>query len=206
MQLLNKYSKGNAQLSMKLLTVDDSHKFDGVVVDGLKKVLTQLSPSKKETIDDLFERSWPSEWQEVRVSIHAGAALMGAAYLEVEDSENLKRPTMRIGVSKKCCFCCWLLGSELNKWRMKGDAKENRSRHPEVVLPGSHSTVYPCLPPPGVPAEVLKIIRAELLMRLWELIQEGMEPRSKSAQTSRTRSVRLPDCDMGELLLRLGWQ
>ncbi len=64
--------------------------------------------------------------------------------------------------------------------------------------------VYPWLPPQGVPAEVLKITRVEFLKRVWEpVIQKGMEPKSKSARTSRTRSVRPPVYDMRELLLRL---
>ncbi len=58
MHSLKKYGKGNVQLSMKLLTVNDSQKIDGVVVDRLKTALTKLSPSKTGTIDDLFER-WP---------------------------------------------------------------------------------------------------------------------------------------------------
>ncbi len=48
--------------------------------------------------------------------------------------------------------------------------------------------VYPWLPPPGVPAEVLKTIRMELLKRLWERIQKSMEPRS--AQPSLALSER----------------
>ncbi len=80
----------------RYLTVDDSHKIEGAVVDRLKTVLTQLRPSKKETIDDAFERS-RSGWEEVRVSMHAEAAHMGAAYLVVEDSENLN-------VSCASCF------------------------------------------------------------------------------------------------------
>ncbi len=56
--------------------------------------------------------------------------------------------------------------------------------------PGGHSTVFPWLPPPGVPPKVLKNIRVELLNALWELIhwQEGMHP--LSAQTFPALSER----------------
>ncbi len=48
--------------------------------------------------------------------------------------------------------------------------------------------VFPWMPPPGVPSEVLQDIRLELLKKLWELIQKGMD--LESAQTSPAISER----------------
>ncbi len=90
MQSLKKYSKGNVQMSMTLLTVRDLQTIDGVVVGQLKTALKKLSPSKTETIDELFERWRPNQKDNtIAVSIHAEAALMGAAYSDLKD-DNLK--------------------------------------------------------------------------------------------------------------------
>lgn len=90
MQSLKKYSKGNVQMSMTLLTVRDLQTIDGVVVGQLKTALKKLSPSKTKTIDDLFERWRPNQKDNtIAVSIHAEAALMGAAYSDLKD-DNLK--------------------------------------------------------------------------------------------------------------------
>ncbi len=48
--------------------------------------------------------------------------------------------------------------------------------------------MFPWMPPPGVPSEVLQNIRLELLKKLWELIQKGMDP--MSAQTCPAISER----------------
>lgn len=87
MQWVRKYSKVNAQLSLKrLLTVGESQTIDGVLVEKLKTELAKLSPKMTERIDDLFRRP---DWKEVAVSPHAEAAIMGAAYSGVKD-EDLK--------------------------------------------------------------------------------------------------------------------
>ncbi|KAI0779232.1 hypothetical protein C8Q74DRAFT_1216806 [Fomes fomentarius] len=178
MNWVRKYSKVNAQLSMKqLLIVGDSPTIDGVLVEKLKTELAYLSPEKTERIDELFKRP---DRKEVAVSIHAEAAVMGAAYSDVKD-EDFKRSKVHIGVSRKWCFCCGLLGSELNDWRLRSELNDwrrwgdgHRSNDPEVVLQGCHGTVLPWVPPLGVPSKVLKNIRVELLKRLWDLIHKGM--------------------------------
>ncbi len=95
-------------------------------------------------------------------------------------------------MSKKCSFCCRLLGEKLNNWReLNAKGSDRKTAYPELILPGSHSTVFPWLPPRGVPSEVLKKIRLELLKCLWELIQEA-----KAAQTSPARSERRLGVDL----------
>ena len=54
----------------------------------------------------------------------------------------------------KCCCLCWLLKECLNK-------KSNSSVR--FDLPGTHGTYYAWIPPPGVPDEVLRDLRDELV-------------------------------------------
>ena len=54
----------------------------------------------------------------------------------------------------KCCRLCWLLKECLNK-------KSNSSVR--FDLPGTHGTYYAWIPPPGVPDEVLRDLRDELV-------------------------------------------
>ena len=49
-----------------------------------------------------------------------------------------------------------------------------RSTFPTFILPGSHAVVYPWLPPPqGIPLEVLRKMRDELLKVFHEAIRDG---------------------------------
>lgn len=55
-------------------------------------------------------------------------------------------------VSKKSCQLCWSLQDAYN------------SKRPfKFVLPGTHGTFYPWLPPPGLPDDILVALRQELL-------------------------------------------
>ena len=58
-----------------------------------------------------------------------------------------------IGVSKKSCRLCWLLKDLLNQ----------EQPAPSFVLPGTHGTYHPWVPPPGLPDRVLIQIREDLL-------------------------------------------
>ncbi|KAI0779266.1 hypothetical protein C8Q74DRAFT_1412330 [Fomes fomentarius] len=199
MQSIAKYRDANVQLSMSFLNATDSQTIDVAVVQELKTALMKsVRPSETASVEKLFQAYWSlaNEDKKFKVSIHAEAALMGAVFSHITGTPNAS--TIRIGVSKKCCFCCRLLGEELNDWRkLKLKGSDCDSTYPEFILPGSHSTVFPWLPPRGVPLKVLKNIRVELLKCLWELIQEGMY--AKSAQTSPARSERsLPDDDNEE--------
>ncbi|KAI0779246.1 hypothetical protein C8Q74DRAFT_1367161 [Fomes fomentarius] len=192
MQSIAKYRDANAQLSMSFLNATDSQTINVAVVQKLKTALMNLvRPSGTASVEKLFQAYWSlaNEDKKFKVSIHAEAALMGAVFSHITGAPNAS--TIRIGVSKKCCFCCRLLGEKLNNWRKsnaKGSDGTDDTVYPEFILPGSHSTVSPWLPPPGVPLEVLKNIRVELLKRLWELIQGGIY--AKSAQTSPALSER----------------
>lgn len=57
-----------------------------------------------------------------------------------------------IGVSKKCCYVCWLLHLQYN-----------RIRTHKFILPGTHGVFYAWLPPPGLPNVMLVFIRNELI-------------------------------------------
>ncbi|KAI0779251.1 hypothetical protein C8Q74DRAFT_680875 [Fomes fomentarius] len=190
MQSIAKYRDANVQLSMSFLNATDSQTIEFAVVQKLKTALINLvRPSGTASVEKLFQAYWSlaKEDKKFKVSIHAEAALMGAVFSHISGAPNAS--TIRIGVSKKCCFCCRLLGEELNDWRkFKLKGSDGDTACPEFILPGSHSTVFPWAPPRGVPLEVRKNIRVELLKRLWELIQEGMY--AKSAQTSPARSER----------------
>ncbi|KZV71477.1 hypothetical protein PENSPDRAFT_405107 [Peniophora sp. CONT] len=69
-----------------------------------------------------------------------------------------------IGVSKKCCLCCSLLADLLAKRGTKTTAR------PQFVLPGTHATIFPWAAPSiGVPLDVLKDMRTQLLQILHEI-------------------------------------
>jgi len=59
-----------------------------------------------------------------------------------------------IGVSKKCCWCCWSLGRLLN------DDKESDLK---LTLPGTHSVIYPWCPPDSLPIGLLLRLEQDLL-------------------------------------------
>jgi len=59
-----------------------------------------------------------------------------------------------IGISKKCCWCCWKLGHLLN------NDKESKLK---LILPGTHSVIYPWCPPDSLPTNILLRIEQDLL-------------------------------------------
>jgi hypothetical protein len=73
-----------------------------------------------------------------------------------DEVKSTSRKLLPIGVSKKCCRLCWLLGQEFNK----------RDIGPQFLLPGTHSTHCAWIPPPGIPTSILKALRNSLLRDL----------------------------------------
>lgn len=68
-----------------------------------------------------------------------------------------------IGVSKKCCWCCWKLRHLLN------DDEESKLK---LILPGTHSVISPWCPPDTIPAGILLRMEQELLEVLKELLDK----------------------------------
>ncbi|KAI0356998.1 hypothetical protein OH77DRAFT_1477311 [Trametes cingulata] len=104
----------------------------------------------------------------VRPTLHAEAALMALARSRYHPSEAqhvqglesvdsiFTSDQVVIGVSKKCCRCCSLFAEH-----MSSSSEEDQKL--EFVLPGTHSIIYPWLPPTfGVPDNVLASMRGAL--------------------------------------------
>ncbi|KAI0738368.1 hypothetical protein C8Q80DRAFT_1124968 [Daedaleopsis nitida] len=127
------------------------------------------------------------------VPVHAEAALMAAAVQVAEgkldecsgalQATSANEQKIRIGVSKKCCFCCAVLGEELNKLPVGGDGPV---RYPQFVLPGQHGIIFPWYPPPGLSVEVLRNMakRLEQALETYLVAKLG----TGRAQTSPTTS------------------
>ncbi|KIY64919.1 hypothetical protein CYLTODRAFT_492714 [Cylindrobasidium torrendii FP15055 ss-10] len=86
-------------------------------------------------------------FEHIRGSVHCEAQLMGLVDLRTRGGNHLKAETLAvfpdvqsqfpIGVGRKCCYLCAALASELEK-----------TGRTEFILPGTHGTVYPWVPPP----------------------------------------------------------
>ncbi|KAI0737464.1 hypothetical protein C8Q80DRAFT_1213205 [Daedaleopsis nitida] len=87
-----------------------------------------------------------------------------------------------------CCFCCALLGEELNKWATT--ASGNGYHRPQFVLPGRHGIIYPWYPPSGLPTEVLRNMAGTLEQVLDSFLPRNGPPEPGSTQTSPTISVK----------------
>jgi len=59
-----------------------------------------------------------------------------------------------IGVSKKCCWCCWNLGRLLN---------EDKESNLTLMLPGTHSIIHSWCPPGSLPTDILLRLEQDLL-------------------------------------------
>ncbi|TFK81515.1 hypothetical protein K466DRAFT_667065 [Polyporus arcularius HHB13444] len=111
----------------------------------------------------------------------ACSSMSGTVAVEGVDSEDVaiqfmfRTTRVPVGVSEKCCFCCHEL-AELLKRRAGVDC----------VLPGqgTHPTViFPWIPPPGLPPEVLVELRLIFLRVLHSTIETVLDD-IRSAQPS----------------------
>ncbi|KAI0738366.1 hypothetical protein C8Q80DRAFT_1275874 [Daedaleopsis nitida] len=133
------------------------------------------------------------------VTVHAEAALMAAAVQVAEgklDSDALQatpanEQKIRIGISKKCCFCCAVLGEELNHW---GREIASTGSYPQFVLPGRHGIIFSWYSPPGISANVLRKMVTRLEGALKTFLVTTLGPRS--GQTSPAISETANDADM----------
>ncbi|KAH9917160.1 uncharacterized protein BXZ73DRAFT_105632 [Epithele typhae] len=134
-------------------------------------------------------------------SVHAEAALMARAWLSqngdgsAASSEGEKliqdvllRERIPVGVSKKCCFCCDYLAQLL------AEPSEDGRPGVKFVLSGTHSTVFPWVPPSGLPRAVL----VKLAKRLTDTLDEAIKTSSKDVGSTQTTplhaSAPLPAC------------
>ncbi len=86
----------------------------------------------------------------------------------------------------QCCRCCAMLLELLQEWRMQ---QPTPGQYPDLVLPGTHSSIFPWIPPTiGIPPEVLKRMREKLIGVLQDVVRTagGVE---ESTQTSPALSV-----------------
>lgn len=91
----------------------------------------------------------------------------------------------QVAVSQKCCWCCWRLFRYLDTTKSAPKSRPPAIDPPNIVLFGSHSTIYPWSPPPiGVPIEFLRQLKAELEAILIHTLKEG----SKSTRHAPARS------------------
>ncbi|KAI0780261.1 hypothetical protein C8Q74DRAFT_1368005 [Fomes fomentarius] len=158
----------------------------GEMKTAIEKVSKERLPSTKlESIKD-------------GATVHAEAALMGVAYGIANNNDKFKdkdgnlwaigavlpaASPVRIGVSKKCCYCCNMLSSSLKEWR---GLQTDPNKFPVFELPGTHAGIFPWMPPPGIPAKVLQDMRQRLLEILFEIVRGGL---AKSTQTSPAMSA-----------------
>ncbi|KIY64933.1 hypothetical protein CYLTODRAFT_424787 [Cylindrobasidium torrendii FP15055 ss-10] len=121
----------------------------------------ERSPFKEITdTGDGFER--------IRGLVHCEAQLMGLMDLKSRGGNHLKAETLEmlpdvhsqipIGVGKKCCYLCHILASQLEQTgRLK------------FLLPGTHGTVYPWLPPPP------PYLDFEIVQRVGQLLDSAFQ-------------------------------
>ncbi|TFK78997.1 hypothetical protein K466DRAFT_668265 [Polyporus arcularius HHB13444] len=146
-------------------------------------------PFPDTTVDAAFETLVVSlEKKAFDAAEHAEAVLMslacsslsGTVAVEGIDSEDaaiqsiFRTTRVPVGVSEKCCFCCHKLASLL---------KQRAGL--ECVLPGqgTHSTIVPWIPPPGLSPDVLVELRVILLRVLHSTIETVLDD-IRSAQPS----------------------
>ena len=79
---------------------------------------------------------------------------------------------------KKCCFCCHTLATLL---------KEHAAL--DFVLQDTHSTIFPWVPPRGLPLDVLQKMRLTLLRVLHDTVKKTVDSTIRPTQTSPAGSV-----------------
>ncbi|KAI0743347.1 hypothetical protein C8Q80DRAFT_831656 [Daedaleopsis nitida] len=55
---------------------------------------------------------------------------------------------------------------------------------PGFILPGRHGAIYPWLPPPGLPMDILRPLRNTLAQTVVKLIIIGLRPKSGQTETA----------------------
>ncbi|KAI0357016.1 hypothetical protein OH77DRAFT_1423306 [Trametes cingulata] len=162
--------------SSPTLTIDKGHveEFVNSYLAAVKEHCGGSEGAAYENADAFLKKAfYEKDGRQVKTpvppTLHAEAALMALARSRYHPSEAqqvqglesvdsiLTSDQVVIGVSKKCCHCCSLFAEH-----MSSSSEEDQKL--EFVLPGTHSIIYPWLPPTfGVPDHVLASMRAALL-------------------------------------------
>ena len=93
-------------------------------------------------------------------------------------SQHFQAAQVPVGVVKKCCFCCHTLATLL---------KEHAGL--DFVLQDTHSTIFPWVPPRGLPLDVLQKLRLTLLRVLYDTVKKTVDSTIRPTQTSPADSV-----------------
>ncbi|KAI8972227.1 hypothetical protein BD414DRAFT_469660 [Trametes punicea] len=153
---------------------------------SLKVCINKLKTMQEEKLSG---RKRPLDVEKIKnqLSIHAEAALIALAWEFAQGLKVSLGSTMRleaffsmggntiIGVSKKCCWCCHFLHTALQGYEARNKLV--------FILPGTHSVIYPWLPPSGIPEKILKDMRASLFTRLHHEVLAPL-PQYSSDQSS----------------------
>ncbi|KAI0039603.1 hypothetical protein FA95DRAFT_1612446 [Auriscalpium vulgare] len=143
-------------------------------------------------------------------TVHAEAGMMALAcafsspdaaqrtrhQVDVRDDDNVLTSIFNtheapIGVSKRCCYCCWALYTWLQEHKGFADA-ERKAPVPDILLPGSHATIFPWYPPQfGIPIEFLRDLLRKLMNTLAQVAAEKGD--IGNTQTSARSSRELDD-------------
>ncbi|KAI0808123.1 hypothetical protein C8Q74DRAFT_1380831 [Fomes fomentarius] len=121
-------------------------------------------------------------------TLHAEAALMGVAYgtASGELHDNIVAETTMAGLS-----------STHHNWRKQ---QPNPGCYLDFVLPGTHSSIFPCIPLMiGIPLEVLKSMREKLIIVLQDVVCMGGGVKSTQRSPALSDAVLPGSPDLSEL-------
>lgn len=154
-------------------------------VQRVKTLFKQWGASDPNLLDDAFIQQIID--RAGRAKIHAEAGLMhwiatvkvglcSPVFSSPSDC-HLQDPNSTrdwpIGVSKKPCHLCWLLHEVYNE------------RRPfSFILPGTHGTFCPWLPPPGLPDSILHKLREELIQNCNKFVPSHSRQSSAGSASS----------------------
>ncbi|KAH9938996.1 uncharacterized protein BXZ73DRAFT_99671 [Epithele typhae] len=157
------------------------------VLEAAQKI--GLSVPKQSRFSEVLEHP---ENAKLNGALHAEAELLTLAWSVRAQPEAVKRlfsdafpdlenisegDAIPMGVCKKPCYCCFLLAQKLASTALTGNNAV------KFILPGTHATVYPWVPPDGLPLAVLQSIRGDLKVVLTQAINEALRT-TGSAQSS----------------------
>ncbi|KAJ7491947.1 hypothetical protein FB451DRAFT_512250 [Mycena latifolia] len=143
--------------------------------------IVQWPPHEVLQVLRILQRARDRDLERTKGACHCEAGLMASLALRLNQTAPLnnaeaepailanafeKMPVqsaIAIGVAKKCCPICRMLGKLL--WVKHQIA---------VELPGQHSRYHPWVPPHWLPLEILQALESELLQVVTRMLQNGM--------------------------------
>ena len=85
-----------------------------------------------------------------------------------------------IAMTKKCCYCCDLLGQILNS---------GRGTDHQFKLPGAHGMIFPWIPPADLDATVLSRIKDILVEEVRKEVRKGRASIQLSSRSRQSTSA-----------------